>query len=192
MNGEYYRIDTGNGLINISASTSHGIFNGTQTLLSLLKGQEKLFRLEALSIRDYPDLPYRGQMLDIARNFTTVEHLKKLVDVISSLTKKLYELIHTHIARHTFITIMCNMGIPKETVIIATAHEDTKMIDEVYLHQSAQDNAMKLAAAIEEKARGSIFNTGETFPINKVEHTMNVPIGITFETLLDTQFFASM
>lgn len=25
------------------------------------------------------------------------------------------------------------------------------MIDEVYLHQSAQDNAMKLAAAIEEK-----------------------------------------
>ena len=84
VNGEYYRIDTGNGLINISASTSHGIFNGTQTLLSLLKGQEKLFRLEALSIRDYPDLPYRGQMLDIARNFTTVEHLKKLVDVISS------------------------------------------------------------------------------------------------------------
>ena len=84
VNGEYYRIDTGNGLINISASTSYGIFNGTQTLLSLLKGQEKLFRLEALSIRDYPDLPYRGQMLDIARNFTTVEHLKKLVDVISS------------------------------------------------------------------------------------------------------------
>lgn len=84
VNGEYYRIDAGNGLINISASTSHGIFNGTQTLLSLLKGQEKLFRLEALSIRDYPDLPYRGQMLDIARNFTTVEHLKKLVDVISS------------------------------------------------------------------------------------------------------------
>ena len=84
MNGEYYRIDTGNGLINISASTSHGIFNGTQTLLSLLKGQEKPFRLEALSIRDYPDLPYRGQMLDIARNFTTIEHLKKLVDVISS------------------------------------------------------------------------------------------------------------
>ena len=84
VNGEYYRIDTGNGLINISASTSHGIFNGTQTLLSLLKGQEKPFRLGALSIRDYPDLPYRGQMLDIARNFTTVEHLKKLVDVISS------------------------------------------------------------------------------------------------------------
>ncbi len=46
VNSEYYRIDTGNGLINISASTSHGIFNGTQTLLSLLKGQEKLFRLE--------------------------------------------------------------------------------------------------------------------------------------------------
>lgn len=84
VNAEYYRIDTGNHLINISASTSHGIFNGAQTLLSLLKSQKKPFHLEALTIRDYPDLPYRGQMLDIARNFTTVEHLKKLVDIISS------------------------------------------------------------------------------------------------------------
>ncbi len=84
VNDEYYRIDTGNNLIHISASTSHGIFNGTQTLLSLLKGQKKPFRLEAMSIRDYPDLPYRGQMLDIARNFSSVVHLKKLIDVISS------------------------------------------------------------------------------------------------------------
>lgn len=83
-NDEYYRMDTGNSLINISAPTSHGIFNGTQTLLSLLKGQEKPFRLEAVSIRDYPDLPYRGQMLDIARNFTTADQLKKLIDAISS------------------------------------------------------------------------------------------------------------
>lgn len=77
------------------------------------------------------------------------------------LTKKMYELIHTHIARHTFITIMCNMGIPKETVIIATAHEDTKMIDEVYLHQTVQHSAKLLSSAIEAKAKGSIFNIGD-------------------------------
>ena len=41
-------------------------------------------RLEAMSIQDYPDLLYRGQMLDIARNYTTVDHLKKLIDILSS------------------------------------------------------------------------------------------------------------
>lgn len=71
--------------------------------------------------------------------------------------KKLYELIHTHVARHTFITLMCKMGIPKETVIIATAHEDTKMIDEVYLHVSSHDKAMQLSEAIETNARKGIF-----------------------------------
>lgn len=40
--------------------------------------------MEAMSIQDYPDLLYRGQMLDIARNYTTVDHLKKLIDILSS------------------------------------------------------------------------------------------------------------
>lgn len=75
------------------------------------------------------------------------------------IKKKLHELIHTHLARHTFITLMCKMGIPKETVIIATAHENTKMIDEVYLHVSSHDKAQKLSEAIENKATGSMFVT---------------------------------
>lgn len=37
-----------------------------------------------MSIQDYPDLLYRGQMLDIARNYTTVDNLKKLIDMLSS------------------------------------------------------------------------------------------------------------
>lgn len=37
-----------------------------------------------MSIQDYPDLVYRGQMIDIARNYTTVDNLKKLIDVLSS------------------------------------------------------------------------------------------------------------
>ncbi|MBF0838264.1 family 20 glycosylhydrolase, partial [Streptococcus acidominimus] len=41
-------------------------------------------RLQAMSIQDYPDLLYRGQMLDISRNYTTVDNLKKLIDVLSS------------------------------------------------------------------------------------------------------------
>lgn len=75
------------------------------------------------------------------------------------IKKKLHELIHTHVARHTFITLMCKMGIPKETVIIATAHENTKMINEVYLHVSSHDKAIQLSEAIETNAHGSMFVT---------------------------------
>ena len=70
--------------LKISAATPHGIFNGTRTLLSMLKDKQTPYLLEAVSIRDYPDLAYRGQMIDIARNFTAPENLKKLVDIFAS------------------------------------------------------------------------------------------------------------
>lgn len=79
----------------------------------------------------------------------------------STVSKVFYELIHTHTARHTFITLMCKMGIDKETVKLATGHENTKMIDEVYLHESSEDKAHKLGGAIREKATGSLFATSK-------------------------------
>lgn len=77
----------------------------------------------------------------------------------TTVKKKQHELIHTHVTRHTFITLMCKMGVPKETLIIATGHENTKMINEVYLHISSHDKAMQLSEAIETNACGSMFVT---------------------------------
>ena len=126
-------------------------------------------------------------------------------------TQPLYKLLHTHTARHTFITILCRKGIPKETVIIATGHEDTKMIDKVYSHLNSKDKAKKVSNAFKSLNNG-IFNMGkvETNSLNEVkptndatnnmneEETVKKPIStasetdnITFDTLLDTQFFAS-
>lgn len=84
INDEYYNIGIGDGWIKISAATPHGIFNGTQTFLSMLKGKQAPYELMGVRIQDYPDLPYRGQMIDIARNFTTPENMKKLVDILAS------------------------------------------------------------------------------------------------------------
>ena len=84
MNDEYYDLVIDSDRIKISAATPHGVFNGTQTLLAMLKGKEAPYRLDAMSVEDYPDLLYRGHMIDIARNFTTVDNLKKLVDVFAS------------------------------------------------------------------------------------------------------------
>lgn len=84
VNEEYYELHIAGQQIRISGATPHGVFNGAQTLLGLLKGQDSPLRLEAMSIQDYPDLLYRGQMIDIARNYTTVDNLKKLIDILSS------------------------------------------------------------------------------------------------------------
>lgn len=107
-------------------------------------------------------------------------------------TQPLYKLLHTHTARHTFITILCRKGIPKETVIIATRHEDTKMIDKVYSHLNSKDKAKKVSNAFKSLNNG-IFNMGkvETNSLNEVKPTNDATNNITFDTLLDTQFFAS-
>jgi len=107
--------------------------------------------------------------------------------------KPLFELVHTHTARHTFITIMCRRDIPKETIIIATGHEDTKMIDKVYSHLSNKDKAQKVSTAFKKKLDGDIFSMGkvETNSLNEAKPTNSVTDNITFDTLLDTQFFAS-
>ena len=107
-------------------------------------------------------------------------------------TQPLYKLLHTHTARHTFITILCRKGIPKETVIIATGHEDTKMIDKVYSHLNSKDKAKKVSNAFKSLNNG-IFNMGkvETNSLNEVKPTNEATNNITFDTLLDTQFFAS-
>lgn len=73
--------------------------------------------------------------------------------------KPMYELIHTHIARHSFVTIMCRMNIPKDTIIIATGHSNTAMIDKVYEHLNDKDKANKIEQAISEAVGSSLFDS---------------------------------
>ncbi len=95
VNDEYYDMVIGSDRIKISAATPHGVFNGTQTLLAMLKDKKAPYRLDAMSVEDYPDLLYRGQMIDIARNFTTADNLKKLVDIFASYKMNV---LHFHFA----------------------------------------------------------------------------------------------
>ncbi|MBQ8674555.1 MAG: family 20 glycosylhydrolase [Bacteroides sp.] len=81
---EAYRIYISNARACISASTPHGIFNGTQTLLAMLKGTERPYTLQGADISDYPDMDYRGVMIDIVRNFTTLDNLKRMIDLLAS------------------------------------------------------------------------------------------------------------
>lgn len=53
--------------------------------------------------------------------------------------KPIYEKLCSHCARHTYITKLVLMRIPKETIILITGHRDIKIIDDVYLHLSKED-----------------------------------------------------
>ena len=75
-------------------------------------------------------------------------------------TKPLYELLHTHSARHTFSTIMCRKGIPREDIIIATGHENTQMLDKIYAHLTAKDKSKKVTNAFKKKLGDGIFDMG--------------------------------
>lgn len=66
------------------------------------------------------------------------------------------------------------------------------MIDKVYSHLNSKDKAKKVSNAFKSLNNG-IFNMGEveTYSPNEVKPTNDATNNITFDTLLDTQFFAS-
>ena len=86
-------------------------------------------------------------------------------------TKPLYELLHTHTARHTFSTIMCRRGVPREDIIIATGHEDTQMLDKIYTHLTAKDKSRKVTNAFKKKLGDGIFDMESQAELEDNEQT---------------------
>lgn len=83
QNEEHYLLEIGISDITIEGATPHAIFNGIQTLLSLLNSIKFPYVLPNMLISDYPDLMYRGQMIDVARNFTTKDNILRIIDLLS-------------------------------------------------------------------------------------------------------------
>lgn len=81
-NEEYYELDVAYGKISIAAPTAQGALNAVKTLMAAID-HSKDRHLQNAHVVDWPDLHYRGFMLDIARNFQSFEHLKRFVDLLS-------------------------------------------------------------------------------------------------------------
>lgn len=67
--------------VTITSSTARGVFWGTRTLLQMLHNQNGV--LAKGTIRDYPEYPSRGFMLDVARKFFTIDYLRDYVKIMS-------------------------------------------------------------------------------------------------------------
>lgn len=88
---EAYHLSADQQRVIITANTKHGIFNGIQTLLQLLRDN---VMLDACDITDWPAFAWRGYMVDVGRNFQSVELLKQQIDKMA-----LYKLnvFHLHL-----------------------------------------------------------------------------------------------
>ena len=64
----------------IRANTAHGIFNGLQTLRQLIN---KRGQIQGVDIRDWPAFSWRGYMVDVGRNYQSMDLLKQQIDIMS-------------------------------------------------------------------------------------------------------------
>ena len=86
---EAYELSIGSNQLVISAGEPSGVFYGIQTLKTLLdpklipNGKNKVITLPQLGVKDEPRFPYRGFMLDVARNFQPKDEILRLLDVLS-------------------------------------------------------------------------------------------------------------
>lgn len=102
-------------------------------------------------------------------------------------TAPLHELIHTHTARHTFVSIMARMGVPKDTIKIVTAHTNDAIIDRVYLHVTAEDKGRTLINTLRSNSNlqnSPLFGGLTTTPTTPTATTATIQTATPTEVLL--------
>ncbi|MFI0490537.1 family 20 glycosylhydrolase [Flavobacterium sp.] len=85
---EEYILDIQSDKIEISASTTSGIFYGIQSLKSLLPSDSWKKKIASITVsncyvKDEPRFGFRSFMFDVARNFQTKESIFKILDAMS-------------------------------------------------------------------------------------------------------------
>lgn len=85
----WYRIIV-EGNVRVEYSDNEGYTYANQTIEQLVKRYDG--RLQNMIIEDYPDLPYRGIMIDVARNFTSKDNMLRLIDLAAR-----YKLNYLHL-----------------------------------------------------------------------------------------------
>ncbi len=77
---EGYYLSVSEKNILIKANSSHGIFNGIQTLIQLARTGSSV---DGCTIEDWPAFAWRGYMIDVGRNFVSVQSLKDQIDILA-------------------------------------------------------------------------------------------------------------
>ncbi len=89
---EGYQLTVTTERVLIRAASTHGLFNGIQTLRQLLppwiedqSPHQGPWEITPVLITDYPRFGYRGLMLDPARNFIEIDEVKQVIEQLAAL-----------------------------------------------------------------------------------------------------------
>lgn len=74
---EGYTLNVGEQTITITGNTTHGVFNGIQTLRQLIR--DGVF-VDGVQIKDWPAFSWRGYMIDVGRNYQSISQIKEQID----------------------------------------------------------------------------------------------------------------
>ncbi|WP_443022449.1 beta-N-acetylhexosaminidase [Sphaerochaeta sp.] len=90
---ESYSLDVQSKQIHVTAQQPEGAFYALMTLSQLLKAYPQ--EIPCCSIEDAPAYPWRGFMLDVARNFFSIDELYRIVDLLCTFKMNV---LHLHLS----------------------------------------------------------------------------------------------
>ena len=118
--GEGYRLSVTPRGVTLAAATSHGLYNGIQTIRQLLpvwidstSATAGPWSMPAVQITDYPRYTYRGVMLDIARHYESPAAVEQLIAQAAAYKINVF---HLHLSDDQGFRIAIN-GFPDLTAI---------------------------------------------------------------------------
>src|SRR5215469_17132194 len=118
--GEGYQLGVTTAGVTLEAITTHGLYNGIQTIRQLLPAwvtsssvQPGPWTMPVVQITDYPRYTYRGLMLDIARHYEPPSAVEQLIN--QAAADKINTL-HLHLSDDQGFRIVIN-GFPNLTTI---------------------------------------------------------------------------
>lgn len=92
LEDEAYRLRVTQNKISITANTGHGIYNGIQTLLQLMRDGSLVTTCEII---DWPAFSWRGYMVDVGRNYQSMNLLKQQINVMSQYKLNIFHIHFT-------------------------------------------------------------------------------------------------
>lgn len=130
---EAYHLKVNGTKIELMASTNHGIFNGLQTLRQLIFNKHNKIYAAGCEIIDWPAFKIRGIMLDVGRNFMSVDFIKKH---LINLSKYKINTLHLHLTDDPAWRLQVEMY-PELTK--AEHHWKSRQPGKFYSHQDIQE-----------------------------------------------------
>ncbi|MCJ8165697.1 family 20 glycosylhydrolase [Pontibacter sp. E15-1] len=112
LQAEAYTLSVNSDKVQIKANTAHGIFNGLQTLGQLMR--DGTF-IPGCAVRDWPAFGWRGYMVDVGRNYQSMEMLKEQIDVMARYKLNIF---HLHLTED----VAWRLEVPRYPQLTAPEH----------------------------------------------------------------------